>query len=150
MTNRPIDTIDDQKTKRDRLMKHLTEFTNELFADTGIHIEFDIVDYDDADSNIKDKLVENQIELKKPEELTLGEQYILFLLKENIISEEQLNCESVITTITDSPVTDFICATTLNDVCPQVQKNMTDFIADLISSVMLVDIKKLVKVNNRI
>lgn len=132
-----------EKINFEDVMEKLSDIINETFADTDMTVHITI----GQDKEQKDECkCKPERKIKKPEELTVGEQYVLYLLKRNKFSSCEMNFDNVLSTIIDTPVVQFIAETHLNNVDEKVQSQTRDLISDIISSIMLVDFSKLIEI----
>jgi hypothetical protein len=132
-----------EKINFEDAMEKLSDIINEMFADTDMTVHITIGQDKDQKEECKCK---PKRKIKKPEELTIGEQYVLHLLKQNKFSQREMNFDSILSTIIDTPIVQFIAETHLNNVDEKVQSQTRDLISDIISSIMLVDFSKLIEI----
>lgn len=132
-----------EKINLEDIMEKFSDVINEMFADTDMTVHITIAPDKDQKEECKCK---PKRKIKKPEELTIGEQYVLYLLKQNKFSPCEMNFDTLLSTIVDTPIIQFIAETHLNDVDEEVQTHMRNLISDIISSIMLVDFSKLIEI----
>ena len=132
-----------EKINFEDVMEKLSDIINEMFADTDMTVHITIGQEADKKEECKCK---SKRKIKKPEELTIGEQYVLYLLKQNKFSPHEMNFDNLLSTIVDTPIVQFIAETRLNNVDEKVQSQTRDLISDIISSIMLVDFSKLIEI----
>lgn len=132
-----------EKINFEDAMEKLSDIINEMFADTDMTVHITIGQDKKQKEECKCK---PERKIKKPEELTIGEQYVLYLLKQHKFSPCEMNFDNLLSTIVDTPIVQFIAETRLNKVDEKVQSQMRDLISDIISSIMLVDFSKLIEI----
>ena len=132
-----------EKINFEDAMEKLSDIINEMFADTDMTVHITIGQDKDQKEGCECK---PKRKIKRPEELTIGEQYVLYLLKQNKFSPCEMNFANILSTIVDTPVVQFIAETHLNNVDEKVQSQTRDLISDIISSIMLVDFSKLIEI----
>lgn len=120
----------------------LVDWINETFKDSNIAIHVTMSPKDETE--LPD---EKPKKIKRPEELTIGEQYVLFLLKTKALQIDNVDFDTILNSIVDSPVIQFLTTDKLNNISVETQDFIKRLISNIVSSIMSVDLSKLMEIS---
>lgn len=127
-------------TDNKEFAKKLMETIQDVFGENAlITINID-TNGENISVNSDDKCIQKE-KLKTPKELTLGEQYVLYLLDSEQFDLDSIDFENVVNTIMLNPLYDFMITKLSND----TKQNVLDFLSKLTESLMTVNFNKLRK-----
>jgi len=127
-------------TDNKEFAKKLMETIQDVFGENAlITINID-TNGENISVNSEDKCIQKE-KLKTPKELTLGEQYVLYLLDSEQFDLDNIDFENVVNTIVLNPLYDFMITKLSND----TKQNVLDFLSQLTESLMAVNFNKLRK-----
>lgn len=127
-------------TDNKEFAKKLMETIQDVFGENAlITINID-TNGENISVNSEDKCIQKE-KLKTPKELTLGEQYVLYLLDSEQFDLDNIDFENVVNTIVLNPLYDFMITKLSND----TKQNVLDFLSQLTESLMTVNFNKLRK-----
>lgn len=132
--------------QKEQFAKQLLETIAEIFGtDRNFHVEIETEDGTvtfgvKEDEKYCEKCEEKPKErLKSRSELTIGEKYVLYLLNNKCLKLEDINFDSVIETIVNNPLYDFML-TAAND---ELKQSLLTYISELTESLIKVNFAKL-------
>lgn len=123
-------------------LNDLVDWINETFKDSNVAIHITMSPKDETE--LPD---EKPKKIKRPEELTIGEQYVLFLLKTKAVQIDNVDFDTILNSIIDSPFIQFLTTDKLNNIPIETQDDIKRLISNVVSSIMSVDLSKLMEIS---
>lgn len=136
--------MDKKVNDTEQFAKELASCIKEIFGtdvnfDVKIETEEGTINFGVKNDECECECKEKKERLKKEEELTIGEKYVLFLLNNKELNPHDVNFDSVINTIINDPLYDFM----LSNMTAEEKQPILAFISTLSESIININFNKL-------